>query len=32
MLNIFKKIFGDKSKKDLKEINPFVDKVSEHLP
>jgi len=27
MLNIIKKIFGDKSKKDLKEINPFVDKV-----
>jgi len=29
MLNIFKKILGDKSKKDLKEINPFVDKVIE---
>ena len=27
MLSIIKKIFGDKSKKDLKEINPFVDKV-----
>jgi len=27
MLSIFKKIFGDKSKKDLKEINPYVDKV-----
>ncbi|MFK5855002.1 MAG: preprotein translocase subunit SecA [Bacteroidota bacterium] len=27
MLGIIKKIFGDKSKKDLKEINPFVDKV-----
>lgn len=27
MLNIFKKILGDKSKKDLKEINPYVDKV-----
>jgi len=27
MLGIFKKIFGDKSKKDLKEINPFVDKI-----
>ena len=29
MLSIFKKILGDKSKKDLKEINPFVDKVIE---
>lgn len=29
MLDIIKKIFGDKSKKDLKEINPFVDKVKE---
>ncbi len=29
MLNIIKKVFGDKSKKDLKEINPFVDKVKE---
>ncbi len=27
MLGIFKKIFGDKSKKDLKLVNPFVDKV-----
>ena len=27
MLNILKKVFGDKASKDLKEINPFVDKV-----
>lgn len=29
MLNILKKVFGDKSKKDLKEINPYVDRVIE---
>ncbi len=29
MLSILKKVFGDKSAKDLKEINPFVDKVKE---
>ncbi len=29
MLSILKKVFGDKSKKDLKEINPYVDKVKE---
>lgn len=29
MLDIFRKLFGDKSKKDLKEINPYVDKVTE---
>lgn len=29
MLNILKKVFGDKASKDLKEINPFVDKVKE---
>ena len=29
MLNIIKKVFGDKSKKDLKEVNPFVDRVKE---
>ncbi|MBC8321096.1 MAG: preprotein translocase subunit SecA [Bacteroidetes bacterium] len=29
MLSIFKKVLGDKSKKDLKEINPFVIKVKE---
>jgi len=29
MLDIFKKVFGDKSKKDLKEVSPFVDQVKE---
>ena len=29
MLSILKKVFGDKSKKDLKEINPYVNKVKE---
>jgi len=29
MLNILKKVFGDKATKDLKEINPFVNKVKE---
>ncbi len=29
MLSIFKKVFGDKSTKDLKDINPFVDKIKE---
>jgi preprotein translocase subunit SecA len=29
MLSVLKKVFGDKSKKDLKEINPYVDKVQE---
>jgi len=29
MKNIFKKFFGDKSTRDLKEVNPFVDKIKE---
>ncbi len=29
MLSVLKKVFGDKSKKDLKEINPYVNKVKE---
>ncbi len=27
MLNFLKKIFGDKSAKDLKELQPLVDKI-----
>jgi preprotein translocase subunit SecA len=27
MLNFLKKIFGDKSVKDLKELRPIVDKI-----
>ena len=29
MKNLFKKIFGDKSTRDLKEVNPYVDKIKE---
>ena len=29
MLSVLKKVFGDKSTKDLKDINPYVDKVKE---
>ncbi len=29
MLGIIKKLFGDKSKKDLKEVSPYVDRVKE---
>ncbi len=29
MLDVLKKLFGDKSKKDLKDINPFVEKVKD---
>ena len=28
-MNFFKKLFGDKSTRDLKEVNPFVDKIKE---
>lgn len=29
MLSILKKVFGDKATKDLKNINPYVDKIKE---
>ncbi|RLD41074.1 MAG: preprotein translocase subunit SecA, partial [Bacteroidetes bacterium] len=29
MKNLFKKFFGDKSTRDLKEVNPFVEKIKE---
>lgn len=29
MLSVLKKVFGDKSTKDLKDINPYVNKVKE---
>ena len=31
MLNFFTKIFGTKSQRDLKELNPYVPKINEEF-
>ena len=30
--NIIKKIFGDKSSRDLKAIRPILDKIKQEMP